>query len=228
MSVQAQRFDFSERVLSERKRFMFIVTATMFVLALLVSLASVDFDMRRWTPGAPGLVIALSLGAVLTLFLITFRWNQWRQTRLYLDSTVRIHQSPRGETRAIDVFTTKGRPLTLFGFEPMAEVERLMRDGILSTITVEVVRSRLDWANPFVTVFGAAIAALVLEAQRRPGLTVSELIQASVHFAFGTYFLYGPVSRTNPGFRKAEIGLGVLFLASALFRVMSLLYQLAR
>ena len=50
------------------------------------------------------------------------------------DNLCRVHAIAHG---ARELCSTQGRPITLFGFDPMVEGERLIRNGILSTIHVE-------------------------------------------------------------------------------------------
>ncbi len=50
---------------------------------------------------------------------------------------VRFHYYSSGEPRAIQVFTTSGSALSLFGYEPMSEVAEIIKEHIPSTVQVE-------------------------------------------------------------------------------------------
>jgi hypothetical protein len=250
MSTEPKTFDFSERFLAERRRVMNVIAATMVALMLFGMLTAMDFDMRRLVASTPILVGIAAL--ILTIFFVQTRYifNRWRQMKLHFgpdglireagaiqqtvtwDSITKVcfRYNPRGEPRAAEIFTAHGRPLALFGYESMSEVFGLIKDSIPPTAQVKIKRQWLNRENPLVIVSIAVVIVLLLEVIRRiGGGFVYENINSLIQIALGVSFLfYGPLSRTNPNFRRWEIAVGVLIMVSALITLITKVVELAR
>jgi len=235
MIMQTKTFSFSKRFPTRHRRYVYILAATLMILALFTLLIEEDFDIQMFGASYPPipLFIAIIMGfaQLLIIFIVVDRYisNQWRRSKLHIGpeglareagglrqtvywdkiTKVRFGHDPSGEPRTIEVFTAKDPPLVLFGFESMSEIAGLIRSGISPTAQVEIKRRRLGWENPFVTIAtiipGILAFILALEIIRRLGGQVNIVITL-ISMALAIYSLrYGALSRTNPNIRKFEI-----------------------
>ncbi|MFQ5799655.1 MAG: hypothetical protein ACE5H0_13320 [Bacteroidota bacterium] len=243
MVDQRQVFAISEHFLRTRRRLIVVLAMTMFILVPFFVAIENGMNFESGEMASLALSVAILLGLILAVFVLVghYTFRRFRQLKLYLGpdglareagatrqemawgdiTKARVRRNPRGEPRAVEIFTTGGRPLALFGFEPAAEVVRLVQERLPPMAQVETKRARLDWENPFITVAGIAAVVLVFGVVRWiAGWAVFESIILVIQLASGIFFLaYGPVSRTFPGFRKWEVGLGVLILVLVLVQV---------
>lgn len=236
MVDERQVFAISERFLRTRRRSMVVGSITMVVVFLVIfGYYATKFEPEKMARLALPLVIPLGFVLVVYVLTISFMFRQFRQLKLHLGpdglvreagtrsqriawsdiTKVRVKQNHSGEPRVVEIFTTGRRPLTLFGFEPVDEVVRVVQAKLPPTVQVETKQARLDWENPFVKV--VVIAAIVLATAAMYRI---EAIYLVFQLALGIMLLaYGPSSRSFPRFRKWEVGLGVLVLVGALVSV---------
>jgi len=251
MTEQSKTFKLSNRFITNRRRLMMGFTAAIVGCIILVMLVAENFDFQRIGATQLYFVIGFS-GIILSAIFVMgiFMERRWRQFRLHLRSgelvieasgskqevawenitKVRIMTSKLGEPRGLEIRSKSGRPMLLFGIESMTDIVRQVQSKLPSTAVTESKRQWFDWENqwPMIAIVTCSLVIGLLIAVTGGhfgGESVKDALFGILSAALGSYILIcGPISRTNPGFRKFEIFFGFLTLIGGLIHLMSALW----
>ena len=251
MTEQSKTFKLSDRFLTNRRRLMVFATAVIVGCIFLVMLVAEDFDLQRIGAAQLYFVIGFS-GVILSAIFVMgiFMERRWRQFRLHLRSgelvmeasgsrqevawenitNLRILTSKLGEPRGLEIRSKSQRPMLLFGIEPMTDIVRQVQSKLPSTAVTESKRQWFDWENqwPMIAVVTCSLVIGLLIAvtgDHFGGESVKDALFGILSAVLGVCILiYGPISRTNPGFRKLEIFFGFFTLIGGLIHLMSALW----
>ncbi len=230
-------FTFSEQLLVRRRQLLMVLFGIIVLIPIVTFLFIAGFRFDRFVRSLPFLIPATLGPALVGLFLGRYVLRQFRTQSLTLTPTtiertggshrdsihwrdvthVRVRERPNGQPQAIVVNLKTGRPITLFGFEPMQNVVDVFKQYLPPTIPLDTKRAKVDVDNPRVL-----IAILLLSACGAAALlwlvgAQSYLAAFSVfQLGFGLYFLiYRPNSRTNPALRKLDVGFGIVIVLTS-------------
>jgi hypothetical protein len=230
-------FTISEAFLSTRRRLMIGLLALLTGVPWAVVLLEPG-GHRRFVALAPFLVVFNIAVVVGSGLLGSYISRQWRRTRLVVGPTgfareagpardivgwddvtrLRVRHDRSDVPTLVEVFRVGGRPLYLHGFGGMSELVSDLRTHIPQTASYV---SKPQWAiasdTPAVRIsFVAAVMVATFALTAVLGRGVMDRVTGIVNVALGVWMIgFRPMSRTNPGFRVIDVGVGLMSLASA-------------
>jgi len=236
MNEATERFVFSEETIRRRRKLLIAVGAGLIPGVMVPFVMEVPAANRM-----EALLICFASAALFALIFVVESWWMFRQLRAMslevLGACVVRHSAsaseqipwseitsvtkrlnPRGVIRSIEVCKASGRPVTLWGFEPMAKLADLIDARLPETVRRKIKRSRVNFESPLVMfLYCLAIGCALFVLRRSTGQALYENLNLLFMLFVGVAFpMYGPLSRSNPSFRKYELILGTILAACAL------------
>ena len=124
---------------------------------------------------------------------------------------IRVQVRPTGEASAIEVHAIGSRPMTLSGYESMAELVADLHDRVPASAAVVLTPHRLVFDRPLrvaIILTACAVAPVLLGALVEPARIVEMSRVAQVAVA-AWFVAHGPVSRVAPKLRWLEFAMAL-------------------